>query len=89
MPKSYTYNEYTVREYTPRSLDKPGEGKVLSEHPTLKSAKAALTAKSYIYNEQYHFTVLPQHYGLEPEATALANIERIEGEEEEDTEVIE
>jgi hypothetical protein len=89
MTKSYTYNEYTVREYTPRSLEKPSEGKVLSEHPTLKSAKAALTANSYIYNEEYHFTVLPQHYGLEPEATALATAERLEGEEDEDTEVIE
>lgn len=88
MTKSYSYNEWTLRRSFPKMHDKPSEGIVISKHPTLRSAKAALTPDSYIYNEEYHFTVLPQHYGLEPEASALATVERIEGEDE-DEEVME
>jgi hypothetical protein len=38
-----------------------------------------MTPDSYIYNEEYHFTVLPQHFGMEPEASALATLEHLEG----------
>lgn len=91
-PKTYKYNEWTLRRWHPKMHDKPTEGKILSEHATLKEARAGLTADSYIFNEQHRFTVLPQHFGIEPEATTLAAIERTEGEPiepiaEEDTEI--
>lgn len=93
--KPYSYNEWTLRRTFTRMHDKPTDGIVISRHPTLKSARTALkaTPDSYIYNEEYHFTVLPQHFGMEPEATALATIEQVEGdpveEQQEEEEVME
>jgi hypothetical protein len=76
---TYTYNEWTIRRSFRRMHDKPSEGVLVSKHQTLASARKSMTPDSYIYNEEYHFTVLPQHFGMEPEASALATLEHLEG----------
>lgn len=89
--KPYEYNEWTLRRSFNKMHDKPSEGEVISAHPTLRSARAALTPDSYIFNEEYKFTVLPEHYGLAPESAALAAVEALEETDsmDEDTEITE
>jgi hypothetical protein len=74
--KTYTYNEYTVRKRTAHSLTHPERDVILSKHQSIGNARKAMTADSYIFNEQYGFVALPEHFGsLTPEGEALQNLE--------------
>ena len=62
-PQKYT--EWTVRKMFFRYHERPDEGTILSEHTTLSSAKRVMDANSYIYNEEFAFTVIPSQCGIE------------------------
>ena len=62
--EAYKYKEWTVRKIHRRYHEHPQEGLLISEHETLAAAKKVMTAETYIYNEEYEFTILPSHWGL-------------------------
>jgi hypothetical protein len=67
------YNEWTVRKMFFAYHENPDQGSILSEHVTLSSAKKVMDANSYIYNEEFAFTVIPSQCGIEepPELLGL------------------
>jgi hypothetical protein len=83
IPEPYEYKEYTLRALFPKAIERPEIGKVLATYKTLAEAKAAMTAETYILNEEYGFIVTPSMYGMEPEAKALADAEALEDSDEE------
>jgi hypothetical protein len=62
--EAYKYKEWTLRKTHRRYHEHPQEGLLISEHESLADAKKVMTAETYIYNEQYEFTILPSHCGL-------------------------
>ncbi len=71
--EAYKYKEWTLRKTHRRYHEHPQEGLLISEHESLAAAKKVMTAETYIYNEEYEFTILPSHCGLT--STSEASVE--------------